>query len=127
MLLTLMAENKTGHYDSGADHKAFAKNLRQWFCCPQRPRSGGGQRGFLAPSGSSGVGKSTTNGVINGIFARRFDDASMIPAFFLTPMTYLVGVFYSTDIPPEFCQRVSDGQPYSLSGEYFPLWTSGTG
>lgn len=40
-------------------------------------------------------------GLINGIFAKRFDDISFIPTFVLTPLTYLGGVFYSIDqLPP---------------------------
>lgn len=34
-------------------------------------------------------------GLINGIYAKRFDDISFIPTFVLTPLTYLGGVFYS--------------------------------
>lgn len=34
-------------------------------------------------------------GLINGIFAKRFDDISFIPTFVLTPLTYLGGVFFS--------------------------------
>ena len=34
-------------------------------------------------------------GLINGIYAKRFDDISFIPTFILTPLTYLGGVFYS--------------------------------
>ena len=34
-------------------------------------------------------------GLINAIFAKRFDDISFIPTFVLTPLTYLGGVFYS--------------------------------
>lgn len=36
-------------------------------------------------------------GLINGIYAKRFDDISFIPTFVLTPLTYLGGVFYSID------------------------------
>jgi len=40
-------------------------------------------------------------GLINGIYAKRFDDVSFIPTFVLTPLTYLGGVFYSIDqLPP---------------------------
>ncbi len=46
-------------------------------------------------------------GFINGIFARKFDDISIVPTFVLTPLTYLGGVFYSIDLLPEFWQRVS--------------------
>jgi ABC-2 type transport system permease protein len=34
-------------------------------------------------------------GFTNAIFARKFDDVSIIPTFVLTPLTYLGGVFYS--------------------------------
>lgn len=34
-------------------------------------------------------------GLINAIFAKRFDDISFIPTFVLTPLTYLGGVFFS--------------------------------
>lgn len=34
-------------------------------------------------------------GLINGVYAKRFDDISFIPTFVLTPLTYLGGVFYS--------------------------------
>jgi ABC-2 type transport system permease protein len=36
-------------------------------------------------------------GLINGIYAKRFDDISFIPTFVLTPLTYLGGVFFSID------------------------------
>ena len=34
-------------------------------------------------------------GLINGIFAKHFDDIAFIPTFLLTPLTYLGGVFFS--------------------------------
>ncbi|GJM10484.1 MAG: transport permease protein [Lysobacteraceae bacterium] len=46
-------------------------------------------------------------GFINAIFARKFDDISIIPTFVLTPLTYLGGVFYSIDLLPEFWRNVS--------------------
>jgi ABC-2 type transport system permease protein len=46
-------------------------------------------------------------GFINGIFARSFDDISIIPTFVLTPLTYLGGVFYSIDLLPAFWRQVS--------------------
>jgi ABC-2 type transport system permease protein len=50
-------------------------------------------------------------GLINGIFARSFDDISIIPTFVLTPLTYLGGVFYSIDLLPPFWQKVSLANP----------------
>ena len=46
-------------------------------------------------------------GFINGMYARNFDDISIIPTFVLTPLTYLGGVFYSVKILPSFWQHVS--------------------
>lgn len=37
-------------------------------------------------------------GITNAIFARKFDDISLIPTFVLTPLTYFAGVFYSIDM-----------------------------
>jgi len=47
------------------------------------------------------------SGLINAIFARSFDDISIVPSFVLTPLTYLGGVFYSIKLLPEFWQTVS--------------------
>jgi ABC-2 type transport system permease protein len=46
-------------------------------------------------------------GFINGVYAKKFDDISIIPTFVLTPLTYLGGVFYSIHLLPEFWQKVS--------------------
>lgn len=50
-------------------------------------------------------------GFINALLAKKFDDISIIPAFVLTPLTYLGGVFYSISLLPEFWQRVSLANP----------------
>ncbi len=50
-------------------------------------------------------------GFINALFARKFDDISIIPTFVLTPLTYLGGVFYSISMLPEFWQNVSRANP----------------
>ncbi|WP_435104699.1 ABC transporter permease [Arhodomonas sp. AD133] len=46
-------------------------------------------------------------GFINAIFAKKFDDISIVPTFVLTPLTYLGGVFYSIKLLPDFWQNVS--------------------
>jgi ABC-2 type transport system permease protein len=46
-------------------------------------------------------------GLINAIYAKRFDDVSIVPTFVLNPLTYLGGVFYSIKLLPVFWQRVS--------------------
>jgi len=50
-------------------------------------------------------------GFANAVFAKKFDDISIIPTFVLTPLTYLGGVFYSISLLPEFWQKVSLGNP----------------
>ncbi len=46
-------------------------------------------------------------GLINGVYAKSFDDISIIPTFVLTPLTYLGGIFYSIDMLPTFWQNAS--------------------
>ncbi|MQM36361.1 Inner membrane transport permease YadH [wastewater metagenome] len=46
-------------------------------------------------------------GFINAVFARKFDDISIVPTFVLTPLTYLGGVFYSIQLLPDFWHGVS--------------------
>ena len=50
-------------------------------------------------------------GLINGVYARSFDDISIIPTFVLTPLTYLGGIFYSISMLPEFWQDMSQANP----------------
>ena len=50
-------------------------------------------------------------GFINAIFAKKFDDISIIPTFVLTPLIYLGGVFYSIEMLPKFWQTVSAFNP----------------
>lgn len=73
-------------------------------------------------------------GFINAIFAKKFDDISIVPTFVLTPLTYLGGVFYSIQLLPEFWQKVSLFNPilYMVNGFRYgflgqsdvPVWTS---
>ncbi len=50
-------------------------------------------------------------GFINGVYAKSFDDISIIPTFVLTPLTYLGGVFYSITLLSGFWQTVSLANP----------------
>ncbi len=50
-------------------------------------------------------------GLINGIYAKRFDDISFVPTFVLTPLTYLGGVFYSVKQLPPTWQAISKFNP----------------
>jgi len=57
-------------------------------------------------------------GMVNAIFAQKFDDIAIIPTFILAPLTYLGGVFYSIALLPEFWQKVSAFNPilYMVNG-----------
>lgn len=57
-------------------------------------------------------------GLINAVFAKTFDDISIVPTFVLTPLTYLGGVFYSLTLLPAFWQWVSKLNPivYMING-----------
>jgi len=46
-------------------------------------------------------------GFTNALFAKTFDDISLVPTFVLTPLTYLGGVFYSIHLLPSFWQYLS--------------------
>ncbi len=50
-------------------------------------------------------------GMLNGMFAKTFDDISIIPNFVLTPLIYLGGVFYSVQLLPDFWQKASLTNP----------------
>jgi len=57
-------------------------------------------------------------GMVNAIFAQKFDDIAIIPTFVLAPLTYLGGVFYSISLLPAFWQKVSVVNPilYMVNG-----------
>jgi ABC-2 type transport system permease protein len=65
-------------------------------------------------------------GFINAVFARKFDDISIVPTFVLTPLTYLGGVFYSISLLPEFWQRVSMANPILYMVNAFRFGILGT-
>lgn len=50
-------------------------------------------------------------GFTNALYAKKFDDVSIIPTFVLTPLTYLGGVFYSVSALPPFWRHLSDFNP----------------
>ena len=50
-------------------------------------------------------------GLINAVYAKKFDDVTIIPTFVLTPLTYLGGVFYSINMLPEGLKAVSRFNP----------------
>ncbi|MDO7674153.1 MAG: ABC transporter permease, partial [Reinekea forsetii] len=50
-------------------------------------------------------------GLINAVYATKFDDVTIVPTFILTPLTYLGGVFYSVSLLPDVWQVVSHLNP----------------
>jgi ABC-2 type transport system permease protein len=50
-------------------------------------------------------------GLINAVYAKTFDDISIVPTFVLTPLTYLGGVFYSLSLLPGVWQQISVFNP----------------
>ncbi|MFW2068184.1 ABC transporter permease, partial [Acinetobacter johnsonii] len=46
-------------------------------------------------------------GFINAVYAKSFDDISILPTFVLTPLTYLGGVFYAISALSPFWQNLS--------------------
>ncbi len=50
-------------------------------------------------------------GLVNAVFANKFDDVAIVPTFILTPLTYLGGVFYSIDLLPDFWRGLSMANP----------------
>ena len=50
-------------------------------------------------------------GLMNAIFAKNFDEISIIPTFVLTPLTYLGGVFFSITLLSPGWQAVAQANP----------------
>jgi len=73
-------------------------------------------------------------GLLNGIFAKKFDDISIIPTFILTPLSYFGGIFYTLDSLEGIFLKLSylnpivymiDGFRYGFYGmNYFPITKS---
>ncbi len=62
-------------------------------------------------------------GFMNAVLAKKFDDISIIPAFVLTPLTYLGGIFYSINLLPPFWKTLSRFNPilYMVNGFRYGL------
>ncbi len=66
-------------------------------------------------------------GLFNALYAKSFDDISLIPTFLITPLIYLGWVFYPISILPPFWQFVSQFNPilYMIWGlRYAFIWES---
>lgn len=60
-------------------------------------------------------------GLVNAIYAKTFDDISIVQTFVITPLTYLGGIFYSVTLLPGIWQSVSHFNPilYMINGFRF--------
>jgi ABC-2 type transport system permease protein len=65
-------------------------------------------------------------GLINGVYAKTFDDISIIPTFVLTPLIYLGGIFYSIEILSEQWQFLSKINPILYIVNFFRYAMLGT-
>jgi len=50
-------------------------------------------------------------GFVNAIYAKSWDGVNIVPAFVLTPLTYLGGVFYSVSMLPDIWAKLSRFNP----------------
>jgi ABC-2 type transport system permease protein len=60
-------------------------------------------------------------GLVNGVYAKTIDSINIVPTFFLQPLTYLGGVFYSVHSLPPAAQYVTFINPifYLINGFRF--------
>jgi len=65
-------------------------------------------------------------GLINGVYAKTFDDISIIPTFVLTPLIYLGGIFYSIEILSDQWQFISKINPILYIVNFFRYAMLGT-
>lgn len=71
-------------------------------------------------------------GFVNAVYAKKFDDITIVPTFILTPLTYLGGVFYSVKLLPTWAETATHLNPvfymvnafrYGLLGQSdVPVW-----
>ncbi|MCF6767905.1 ABC transporter permease [Thiotrichales bacterium 19S11-10] len=71
-------------------------------------------------------------GLLNGIFSQKFDDTQVVSTFFLLPLTYLGGVFFSLQMLPSVWQKIALFNPIyyivdlfryaSLGSQYINPW-----
>ncbi len=66
----------------------------------------------------TGVGILGALGIIAGIWVEKFDQLAAFQNFFILPLTFLAGVFYSVDSLPPFWQAASHLNPffYAIDG-----------
>lgn len=65
-------------------------------------------------------------GFVNAIYAKKFDDVTIVPTFILTPLTYLGGVFYSVTMLPDWAQTMTHANPVFYMVNAFRFGLLGT-
>jgi ABC-2 type transport system permease protein len=62
-------------------------------------------------------------GLVTAIWASTFEQVNFIPTFFITPLTFLGGVFYSVDMLPPALRRATFANPifYMVDGVRFGI------
>ena len=80
------------------------KSLQQWFNA-NAPHVRGAAAPMLVVLMTAAI--FSMGGFINAVYAKSFDDISIIPTFVLTPLTYLGGVFYAISALSPFWQNLS--------------------
>jgi ABC-2 type transport system permease protein len=78
-----------------------------WFAPP-----GMTQPGWALVFGLLGAAMLGSLGLIAGLWADKFDQLAAFQNFFIMPMTFLAGVFYSVHSLPAFWQAVSHLNPF---------------
>ncbi|UAW64380.1 ABC transporter permease [Mycoavidus sp. HKI] len=53
-----------------------------------------------------------TMGLVAGIYSEKFDQLAAFQSFLIVPLTFLAGVFYSTEALPDFWKHVSRLNPF---------------
>jgi ABC-2 type transport system permease protein len=62
-------------------------------------------------------------GLVTAIWASSFEQVNFIPTFFITPLTFLGGVFYSVEMLPPAFRRLTLANPifYMVDGVRFAM------
>ncbi|MCF6765073.1 ABC transporter permease [Thiotrichales bacterium 19S3-7] len=58
-------------------------------------------------------------GLVNGIFSQKFDDTQVVSTFFLLPLTYLGGVFFSLSMLPPLWRAIAQFNPIFYIVDFF--------
>ena len=66
-------------------------------------------------------------GLIGGMWAKKFDDMSMVNNFLIMPLTFLSGVFYSVGQLPPLWQKINAWNPFFYLIDGFRYGFLGTG